>query len=202
MVLGVHAGEWSALPCGSAAPPPGTGRYPCKGNEKHTPTHTHLAPHYRLSTALVLIPSASAHSAERRAQAQGKGQTGSQLNARQTRAWALAQDAGAARAAALQTTNCKKAALGLGPAGPRAAGGLAQPRPVCCFQFPMGHPTGGPCGTQCLQITKPHAATSRSPCAVHTLDACWRWRRVFHRWSPLFLSSQLTDYPQCSKVFL
>jgi hypothetical protein len=35
MELGVHAGEWSALPCGSAAPPRGTGLSPCK----HTPTH-------------------------------------------------------------------------------------------------------------------------------------------------------------------
>jgi hypothetical protein len=40
MELGVHAGEWSALPCGSAAPPPrgANGTIPL---QREVITHTH-----------------------------------------------------------------------------------------------------------------------------------------------------------------
>jgi hypothetical protein len=39
--LGVHAGEWSALPCGSAAPPPRNGTIPL---QSEVITHAHTLP--------------------------------------------------------------------------------------------------------------------------------------------------------------
>jgi hypothetical protein len=43
MELGVHAGEWSALPCGSAAPP-AERDYPLAKGSNNTHTHTHEPP--------------------------------------------------------------------------------------------------------------------------------------------------------------
>jgi hypothetical protein len=40
MELGVHAGEWSALPCGSAAPP-AERDYPLAKGSNNTHRHTH-----------------------------------------------------------------------------------------------------------------------------------------------------------------
>jgi hypothetical protein len=40
MELGVRAGEWSALPCGSAAPPPAERDYPLAKGSNNTHTHT------------------------------------------------------------------------------------------------------------------------------------------------------------------
>jgi hypothetical protein len=51
MGLGVHAGEWSALPCGSAAPPR-NGTIPLQ-REAITHTHTNTAPCLRPALGVI-----------------------------------------------------------------------------------------------------------------------------------------------------